>query len=1188
MVIEEFVLEKYKRLLLSNIQRIAIYPKSHMQLIIGSNGAGKAQPLDSWVKVPGGWKPMGEMKIGTEVIAKDGTTTKVNGVFPQGKKQIYKITFADGRTARATGDHLWSVYHGGSVYPIVPRVITTEDIIHKLSTARGHLLWVDLIDAEGGEDKELPVDPYVMGVILGDGCIDGSIVITNPEEFIFEKVSKRLRKGLELKVRNVVPDKCLTYSIVTNEDTELRGHNNIRVNHHMVALREYGLGYKRSWDKSIPKDYLLASRRQRLELLQGLMDTDGYIGKGSTSSYCTVSHTLAEHVAYLVRSLGGLAKISQKRTKFTNSKGERVPGRLAYNVNIRYKKPSELFTLPKKKERANDNGQYNQILKLRIKSIEPDGIEEAQCISIDHPDSLYVTDNFVVTHNSSILEELTPLPTNHRQFAKGGSKSIVLTHRGRRYKLYSEYNSGTGHHTFEIDGEVLNNKGTMAVQKELVEEHFGLTREIHELLIGITKFTDMTTAKRREWLTKLSPVDLKYAFDVYNKSRSLHRDQQGVIKHINKRMARENQDLPDDSEVAQLRKRVGVLTDKLDSLFTLRQPNVTAPFSSSHDFQQRLQRLTRQAQRLLSQQITLPPEWGVGTLTGLSEAIETVSTQYQRQQAVLEKLQEDHQQLIQQAPSRDVVLSEEEIATLRGTVQSFEQKQEQLGKRIAGYHGMFPLVELPADRNPHELLQSVFNDWQTLLQTFPENAEGYYSSAKGIEVKDRVEAFQAQRQKLDAELTSLLSRLSRMKGCETIQCPNCQHHFQPGVDPKEITQLEMRKTETQNRIDVVDKQLKEDREYLEAYDDYLGYVRQFRRLVNDSPMFQPVWDVCIESQVMTRQPRRHANAAIAWFDAMQLTLERQDLCQERDVLKHRLRYVEAIDRHAMTQQDARRKELEDQIDSLTNEVRGLHRRHQEMRSFQEQVMTLREDLSRVATDIEGFLGDTETQRDALFQKAIGEETQQTQMQLAQTQEQLSRIELREGVLKDLELQHEQSKQAQTDYHILVKSLSPTDGLIGRYLMGFMQGVVKMINAVIAEIWTYPMEVLPSQVEKDELNYKFPLDVNNGAVMPEDISRGSASQRDIINFAFKLLVMKFLKLEEMPLYLDEFGSTFDEQHRLNLIPFINQMLEMNQIRQLFFISHFSATHGAFNQADVCVIDPSNITVPQRYNEHVEIS
>jgi len=148
--------------------------------------------------------------------------------------------------------------------------------------------------------------------------------------------------------------------------------------------------------------------------------------------------------------------------------------------------------------------------------------------------------------------------------------------------------------------------------------------------------------------------------------------------------------------------------------------------------------------------------------------------------------------------------------------------------------------------------------------------------------------------------------------------------------------------------------------------------------------------------------------------------------------------------------------------------------------------------------------------------------------------------------------------------------------------------VKMINAVIAEIWTYPMEVLPSQVEKDELNYKFPLDVNNGAVMPEDISRGSASQRDIINFAFKLLVMKFLKLEEMPLYLDEFGSTFDEQHRLNLIPFINQMLEMNQIRQLFFISHFSTTHGAFNQADVCVIDPSNITVPQRYNEHVEIS
>jgi len=84
-----------------------------------------------------------------------------------------------------------------------------------------------------------------------------------------------------------------------------------------------------------------------------------------------------------------------------------------------------------------------------------------------------------------------------------------------------------------------------------------------------------------------------------------------------------------------------------------------------------------------------------------------------------------------------------------------------------------------------------------------------------------------------------------------------------------------------------------------------------------------------------------------------------------------------------------------------------------------------------------------------------------------------------------------------------------------------------------------------------------------------------------------VVMKFLKLHDMPLYLDEFGSTFDEQHRQNLIPFVNRMLELGQVEQIFFISHFNSTHGAFNQAEVCVLDPTNITVPKTYNQHVTL-
>lgn len=789
---------------------------------------------------------------------------------------------------------------------------------------------------------------------------------------------------------------------------------------------------------------------------------------------------------------------------------------------------------------------------------------------------------------SSVLEEMTPLPAHHSNFAKGGRKTFVAIHRGVEYRLDSSYQRGSGQHSFVRDGVELNEGGTMAVQKDLVEEHFGLTREIHELLIGLTPFTALSTAKRREWLTKLTPVDMRYAFNMYNKVRSLHRDQLGVIKHITKRMGRENQDLPDDGEVSRYRQHIKQLTDKLDELFTHRQSNAAAAFTGKQDFEEQLRKRTDRARRLLAKQPTLPPEWNVTSAEGLAEALHRAHTEYQRRHAVLERMQEEHQQLLQQAPSRDDSLSDEDITRLRQELQHKTHDVDRLAQELQRYQGFFPLVELPLDRQPTQLLTSVFDEWQTLLQTFPENAEGYFTQDKGRVTQERHQKASGERQKLDGQLNGLLTRLARLKGCESVQCPKCDHEFQPGVSERDIQGLEVTKAKMTAAIEQLDKQIADDKQYLDDYEDYVGYVRRFRRLVNESVMFKPLWDVCVEEKVMFRQPRNYTSDAVAWYEAMQQRIAWQQAVQDQETLAHRLRYVEAIDKQALTQQDQRRRDLEVEIDQGTQELRGYRRQVQAMEETQRQLLDYERLLQETIGELEGFFRDLATQRDYLFQQAVVNETQHTQMQLAQTQETLSKIELREGVLNDLQQQHDQASQAHKDYGILVKALAPTDGLIGRYLMGFMQNVVKMVNAVIAEIWTYPMEVLPSQVEKDELDYKFPLDVNNGAVTAPDISRGSASQRDIVDFAFKLLVMKFMGLEDMPLYLDEFGSTFDEQHRQNLIPFINQMLELNQIDQVFFISHYVTTHGAFNQAEVMVLDPRNVSVPQDYNQHVKLS
>lgn len=352
-------------------------------------GKGKMQPLDAKIKVPGGWSTMGEMEVGETVTAWDGTPTKVTGVFPNGKKAIYRITFSDGRTTEAGAEHLWKVYYINTSPHKRWRVVDTLEMLRLISMPNPRV-YVPLIEAEDGPDLVLPLEPYTLGVILGDGGISNtSICITKRDEELFDELGKVLPEGLCIKTKDE-----LTRSISLSDGN--------KTHYYRDALNDMELMGTRSWEKHIPTEYLHGSRKQRLSLLQGLMDTDGTVNSnesGGAVSFNSTSYQLATGVQYLVRSLGGIASISVRNTQYTYN-GEKRNGRVSYNVNIRHKTPSELFRLPRKKERTSDDNRYANDLKLRVASIEPVGRKETQCISIDHPDKLYVTDDFIVTHNT--------------------------------------------------------------------------------------------------------------------------------------------------------------------------------------------------------------------------------------------------------------------------------------------------------------------------------------------------------------------------------------------------------------------------------------------------------------------------------------------------------------------------------------------------------------------------------------------------------------------------------------------------------------------------------------------------------------------------------------------------------------------------------------------------------------------
>lgn len=355
-------------------------------------GGGKANSLDTKIKVPGGWSTMGEMHVGKKIIAKDGSVTEVTGVFPQGKKQMYKVTFSDERSVECCAEHLWKVYHIGTSVHKRWRVVDTVELIRLMNIVNPRI-YVDLIDNEDTPDIDLPIDPYVLGVILGDGSIgNNTITISKNDQEVFDEISKVLPDDLSLNKRASGPSKCLAYGIS-------RTSAGIK-NSYVGALEKLGLMGTLSHEKFIPEIYLNSSYKQRLALIQGLLDTDGYCSTHHSIEYSSSSERLAKDFQYLIRSIGGVARVTARIPHY-RVEDRKVICRTSYRMKVRVKKPSDMFRLKRKKDRTFDDNQYSKILKLRVTGVVKTEIKEAQCISISHPERLYVVNDFIVTHNTA-------------------------------------------------------------------------------------------------------------------------------------------------------------------------------------------------------------------------------------------------------------------------------------------------------------------------------------------------------------------------------------------------------------------------------------------------------------------------------------------------------------------------------------------------------------------------------------------------------------------------------------------------------------------------------------------------------------------------------------------------------------------------------------------------------------------
>ena len=350
---------------------------------IGRPAQGKAQPLDSLVLGVKGFKRMGDIQVGDDLASVDGLPSKVTGVFPQGIKPVYRLTFIDGRTAESSDEHLWEVMYRDWD---APQILTTLQLIAKLKHKRyRRRLSIRYFSGEWGVETPFALSPYLLGALLGDGCFrSNSPTFSTEDPQIVARLQRELQ-GLGCYLEYV--DRC-NWRIVNCRSTDY--NKRTVLNPLKIELQALGLWGKYSQEKTIPEQYMTASAHQRWELLRGLMDTDGTAGKDGQATFCSTSRLMAEQVCTLVQGLGGKASIGIKKTSSLD----------AYIVGIVINARSRLFSLDRKKARVSHERTTHKQTRLTLDRIEYIGDKECQCIAVDHPEHLYITDNFVVTHNT--------------------------------------------------------------------------------------------------------------------------------------------------------------------------------------------------------------------------------------------------------------------------------------------------------------------------------------------------------------------------------------------------------------------------------------------------------------------------------------------------------------------------------------------------------------------------------------------------------------------------------------------------------------------------------------------------------------------------------------------------------------------------------------------------------------------
>ena len=805
-----------------------------------------------------------------------------------------------------------------------------------------------------------------------------------------------------------------------------------------------------------------------------------------------------------------------------------------------------------------------RILRVVLTGYKPLLLNDIEELTVDFTSDFTLVIGSNGSGKSALLKAATPLPAPRSAYATGGSAVVTVEHNNHTYVATSIL-KGKATYSLTKDGVELNGSGngTAKVQTELVEREFNYSTLIHQILTGTLTFTQMNTTQRRELLVRVSPLDLKYAEDLWIKVRGELRDTTGAIKHLQSRQAEAHAEL----------KTVDTIDDILQ-----KQPKLEA-------LQQRL----------------LP--WRPTAQASTVERIVGSIEQLQRQLSSMMSCTAIHLR-----NPESTVNNPDDLTILQGRLQQeLDDTCKGINEIISQQADIDELVHALSDGlvSPDEIQRGI-TDLQKELPTIPtitlsdtpvttlqqleqaryaiENISTdpmEYIPTVDIQTATTVRiAQQVQVDRHTFELQSLEDRLVQLQAEPGIECGNCKTMvYRSGTGGQAvINKITARITASTDALVLEQETLQNCKDLCYTHEQYTHVSTLVNQVRMRYPALLSLWTNGPSVVSTIRDPGGWISAALHY----QRRVESTALHQEKS--KSLTELQETLTRHQRLVELQRFQDPDIHLDALTLLRTQLSARIKNITEFKKAYQGSQRKLEQV----DAILDEINSLFRQLTDAEIGAQATARVTRLYDTLAGYRNIIHKHSALTDrlqvLDADLANTQLQAVDLKLLLDTLSPADGLIAEQLLGFMNQFIGSVNLISDQVWGYPLHVVPL-TEVSKLDYKFPLTVDGTTV--EELTLASEGQQDVINLAFTMVIRQYLGLQDYPIYLDEPGASFDTHHRTRLMDYIRSLQTNQQCSQILMVSHYSANHGGLVHHDTVVLHGDHVSVPSQYNTTVKI-